>query len=139
MLDTRSIYRNPQIPQGFYYVKVVEVQVEPMDGYVMPKVLVKMKLHSDHGLGDDVVLSAIVYPTPKAKFFYMNFLNTFLTNDEVDVEKVQNRWGCIKVYPAKYGQTEYSAVQWIYQLGPVKQEIARIYEEEAILNNRVRK
>jgi hypothetical protein len=130
MINPCSIYRNPQIPSGYFYAKVIDLQTEPMEGYVMPKVLVKLKLHSDHGLGDNVVLSAIVYPTPKAKFFYMNFLNTFLTNDEVDVEKVKNRWGCIKVYPTKYGQTEYSAVQWIYQLPPVKQQIAKIIADE---------
>ena len=62
MLDIRSIYYNPQIPTGYYYAKVIDVQTESMEGYVMPKVLVRLKLHSNHGLGD-VILSAIVYPS----------------------------------------------------------------------------
>ena len=131
MLDIRSIYYNPQIPTGFYYVKVIDVQTEPMEGYVMPKVLVRLRLHPNHGLGDNVVLSAIIYPTPIAKLFYMNFLNTFLQNHETEIDKILNRWGCIKVYKAKYGESEYSAVQWIFQLPAVKQQIAKIIADES--------
>jgi hypothetical protein len=130
MLDISSIYHNPQISPGYYYAKVIDLQTEPMAGYMMPKVLVRLRLHSDHELGDNVILAAVVYPTPNAKFIYMNFLNTFLENHEVEINKIQNRWGCIKVYPAKYGTTEYSAVQWIYQLPPAKRQIAKIVAEE---------
>jgi len=130
MLDIGSIYHNPQIPPGYYYIKVVDLQSEPMDGYTMPKVLVRLKLHSDHGLGDDVVLSAIVYPTPNAKFIYMNFLNTFLQNHETEIEKVMNCWGCIKVYSAQYGEAEYSAVRWVRQIPDVKRIIAKITADE---------
>lgn len=42
-----------------------------------------------------------------------------------------NRWGCVRVYDTYYGETEYSAVKWIYQLPAVREIVAKIYEEES--------
>jgi hypothetical protein len=131
MLDTCSIFRNPKIPQGYYYVKVIDLQTAPMKGYNQPIVLVKLKLYPNDNIDKDVVMSAVIYPTEKAKYHYLNFLNTFLRNDEKDLDIVMNRWGCVKIYDAVYEHIEYSAVHWIFQLPQAKQCIAKIEEEEA--------
>jgi hypothetical protein len=130
MIDRSSIYRNPIIDDGYYYMQVVEVQTEPYPDCVMPLVQVRLQPHPEDGFDKDFSLSAIVYPTSQARYHMMNFLNTFLKNDEIDVEKVLHRWGCVRVYTAQYGASQYSAIHWIFQTQVTKRNIERIYEEE---------
>jgi hypothetical protein len=111
-------------------MKVVDVQTEPYQNCVMPLVQVRLQPHPEDGFKKDFTLSAIVYPTEKAKFHMLNFQNTFLKNDETDVEKVLHRWGCVQIYTAQYGKSQYSAVHWIFQTSITKENIARIFEEE---------
>jgi hypothetical protein len=130
MIDRSSIYRNPVIDDGYYYMKVIEVQTEPYPNCVMPLIQVRLQPHPEDDFAKDCTFSAIVYPTEKARFHMMNFLNTFLKNDEADIGKVLHRWGCVQIYTAKYGKTQYSAVHWVFQTSITKQNIDRIYEEE---------
>jgi len=130
MIDLSSIYRNPIIPEGYYYLKVIDIQTEPYQDCVMPRIQVRLQPHPDDGFDKELTLSAIVYPTEKAKYFMLNFLNTFLENDETNVEKVLHRWGCVRVYTAEYGESQYSAIKWIYQTPITRRNIEHIYEEE---------
>jgi hypothetical protein len=130
MIDRSSIYFNPVIDQGYYYMKVIDIQTEPYPDCVMPLIQVRLQPHPEEGFAKDCTFSAIVYPTSQARYHMMNFLSTFLKNEETDVEKVLHRWGCVQIYTAQYGKSKYSAIHWIYQTSITQRNIERIYEEE---------
>lgn len=77
MIDLSSIYRNPRIPERYYYTKLVTLETEDDESYDRPRIFVKLKLHPQHRLGN-IILSAIIHPTENATYHYVNFLNTFL-------------------------------------------------------------
>ena len=130
MADLSAIYRNPRIPPGYYFAKAIEVNTENIAGYERPLVFVRVQIHPDHKLGDHVVLTNIIHPTEASRFYFINFVNTFIGFETHDLSLSLNRWGSIEVYDAKYQKTMYSAVKWIYQTREVRSKIADIYRRE---------
>ena len=130
MADLSAIYRNPRIPPGYYFAKVVELDTENIAGYDRPLVFVRVKIDPEHGLGDHVVLANIIHPTEGSKFYYANFVSTFIGFETHDLRLALNRWGSIEVYDAEYQGTKYSAVKWTYQTRQVRSKIEEIYRRE---------
>jgi hypothetical protein len=130
MLNLSSPYHNPQIEAGYYYVKVIDVCTQDAPGCKRPRLLVRVQIHPEHDLGEDVTLAAVIHPSENSQHLYTNFCQTFLTTTEQDVQHALNRWGSVYIYPAQYGNTHYSAIQWVYQPHRVKLAIAEIYRRE---------
>ncbi len=130
MIDLGSIYRNPTIPEDYYYVKIIHLATDEVPGCSKPRVLVRLKPWWEHGLKKDIALYAIIHPTEAARFHYGNFLNTFRREPNETVEELLYRWGCVQVHTARYGETAYSAVKWIYQLPSVKRHVGSIEQDE---------
>lgn len=117
-IDLSAIYRNPRIPEGYYFAKVEDVIEQNLnDEY--PLVQVRLKLWDETVRG--VQLASILHPTAKCRFFHENFTATF----RIDAPHcfAKGKWGCIEVYDANYQGTCYSAVKFIYQKADVKRKV----------------
>jgi hypothetical protein len=130
MIDLSSIYHNPIVPEGYYYVQVVHLETDDVSGCKKPRILVELEPWWEHDLDSDTRFSAIVYPTESARFYYENFQNTFLKNPNEPVEQALHRWGCVQILNTRYNQTEYSSVKWIRQIQAAKKTIAHILKQE---------
>lgn len=130
MIDNSLIYKNPVIPSGFYYAKVIHVEEEPSH-YLFPKLLIQLTLHAEHGLPKDIILTSILHPTPNSYWHFRNFFHTFAWGDCLaDVEEIIGQWGSVKVLKNEYNDTEYSSVKFVYQPRLVRIESNRIMREE---------
>ena len=128
MINNSLIY-NSIIPQGFYFVKIVELQTEPSD-YIYPKILIKLQIHKRHNLNKNIFLYSIIYPTEKSKDHYDKFIHTFLSYKDKDFKKAINRWGSIWVYTSEFNDTVFSSVRYVFQPRQIKIECLYLEEEE---------
>jgi len=130
MIDNNILLKNPLIPEGYYYAKVIEVETE-QSGYNYPKLLVTLTLHPMYGLPPTTCFRAILHPSEKAWFHYKNFFNTYLLGKDVDeLDKAVGVWGSVKIYSSGFEDIEYSAVRFCYQPIPIRLESWRITKEE---------
>ncbi|NLX22934.1 MAG: hypothetical protein GXY55_14875 [Phycisphaerae bacterium] len=129
MIDLSCIYRNPTIPAGYYFAKIVQLDAEQIAGYERPRIQVCLLIHPRHEVGDDVYLHAIIHPTEQSVFRWVNFRDTFLGEDEVLLDAV-GRWGRVAVEDAEYQGTQYSSIKWIYQTPLARLQVRRIAREE---------
>ena len=129
-IDLSSIYKNPRIPAGYYIAKITDVIEEPIKDE-FPRVQVTLKIWDKEERGTE--LTSILHGSAKCKYYHKNFFATF--RFDVAHSLAKGKWGCIEVYDAKYMQTEYSAVKYIYQKPEVKQKVIalEIAEEEGKL------
>lgn len=130
MIDLSSIYHNPIVPEGYYYVQIVHLETDEVPGCNKPRILVKLEPWWEHDLGEDILFTAIVYPTEAARFYYENFQNTFLKSKEEPVVQALNRWGCVQILNTRFDNTEYSSVKWIRQIPKAKKTIAHILKQD---------
>lgn len=129
MIDNSEIYKNPIVPSDFYFMKVISVQDEEAN-YIFPKLLVRLKLHPGYEFPEDYVFSSILHPTQMSYFHYKNFFNAYMLGEKLDAfDKAIGRWGSIKLEQKKYGETQYSAVKFVYQPLPVRMESWKIGAE----------
>ena len=120
MIDNSIIYKNPIVPNGYYYMKVVSVEDEEAN-YIFPKLLIRLTLHPNYIFPDDYVFSSILHPTQMSYFHYKNFFNTFMLGEYLDdFHKALGRWGSVRIEQAQYCETQYSAVKFVYQPLPVR-------------------
>ncbi len=129
MIDNYTIYLNPIIPPDFYYAKIIHLETEPA-AFQFPKILTKLSIHPIHHLPENTILTSIIHPTNKSREHFEKFVHTFLNPDERDVSMADGRWGSIWVYNAKYDETEYSSVKFVFQPIKVKLAVWDIYERE---------
>lgn len=77
MIDTSAIYRNPVVPDGFYYMKVVHIDTESAQ-YIFPKMQIRLVPPPDYGMPEETVFSVIIHPGEPSFWLYRNFCNTFI-------------------------------------------------------------
>ena len=128
MIDLSSIYRNPRLPQGYYFTKVIDIDTEEV-GLDRLRIEVTLRVGSIHDQQAGTRLSSIIHPTGRAVYYFKNFISTFLVRGNRYFEAV-NRWGCIEVYDAQHGKTRYSAVKYVYQPHSVRLRTHEIEEAE---------
>lgn len=117
-IDLSAIYRNPSIPEGYYFAKAVEV-IEEHVGDEYPLVQIRLKLWDESLRGTELV--CILHPSAKCRYFHENFISTFRI--DAPPRFAQGKWGCIEVYDASYCGTRYSAVKFVYQTADVKRKV----------------
>ena len=115
MIDNSTIYNNPIVPNGFYFMKVVSIQDEPAN-YLFPKLLIQLKPHPQYKMDENIEFASILHPTHASYWHYKNFFNTFMLGEIVfEFEKALGQWGSVKLEQCRYGEVEYSAVKFVYQ------------------------
>ena len=117
MINNSIIYSNPIIPARFYFAKLVNLETEQSD-FAFPKIMAQLRIHPKDGVPEDTILTSIIYPSHKSADIYAKFIATFLIDDINDPNQIKQaigRWGCVGVFNAKYGKTEYSAIAYKYQ------------------------
>ena len=120
MIDNSIIYKNPIVEDGFYFMKVVSIIDEPAN-YLFPKLLIKLKPHSQYEMDENIEFASILHPTHASYWHYKNFFNCFMLGEVVfEFEKALEQWGSVKVEQSKFGETVYSAVKFVYQPIPVR-------------------
>jgi len=115
-MKVSELFSNPLLPQeGIFYVQLIEVETVPSLGSPQPIIAARVRIHPDHGVGDNIVLGSIIYRNDKSKYLRTNFLNTFLSPSENNLQLAIGRWGSVRVYPTQFNKTKYSDIEWIYQ------------------------
>ena len=112
-MDLSSIYHNPRIPEGYYHVKLVDLEVEET-GLDRPRLWAKLRIGPMHEECSGTFLYSIIHPTEAAIYYYKNLINTFMVSGNRFHEAI-GRWGCIEVYNAQHDKTKYSAVKYVHQ------------------------
>jgi hypothetical protein len=126
MINNNCIYSNPQIPEGYYFVKLIEVETEDL-GFDFPKILAKMKILPNQGINENALFSVIIHPSQKAEYHLKNFRSTFPQWDSSNEAPRLGQIGSVKIYDAEYKGRKYSAVKFVYQSREVKRRIREIY------------
>ena len=127
MIDLSSIYKNPRIRKGYYFVKVMDIATEEL-GLNRPRIYVELKIGPMHE-ESRTNLHSIIHATDAAVYFYKNFIFTFLIRNNRYHEAI-GKWGCIEVLNAKYGETKYSTVKYVWQSRERRNQIYQIMQEE---------
>jgi len=126
MIDNSIIYKNPIVPNGFYFMKVIRVQDEPAD-YLFPKLLITLQPHPQYEMEEGIEFASILHPTHKSYWHYKHFFNTFMLDEVVfEFEKAVGQWGSVKLEQSQYGETVYSAVKFVHQPLPVRMHSLRL-------------
>jgi len=101
MIDNKSVFDNPIIPNGYYYAKVLRIEAEPVLDSKFPKLYIQLRLHPSYGLPEGTLFSAILFPTSKTYFHYKNFYNTYMLGQFTDaLDTAIGHWGCVQIYPS---------------------------------------
>ena len=127
MIDLSLIYRNKRIPKGYYFAKVTDIATEEL-GQNRPRIYVALKIGPMHEEGG-TILHSIIHATDASIYFYKNFVFTFLIRGNRFHEAI-GKWGCIEVCNAKYDETRYSTVKYIWQPWRVRTQTHQIAQEE---------
>jgi len=131
MIDNKSVFDNPIIPNGYYYAKVLRIEAEPVLDSKFPKLYIQLRLHPSYGLSEGTIFSSLLFPSPKTYFHYKNFYNTYMLGQFTDeFDKAIGQWGCIQIYPSILAGVEYSSVRFVYQPMPIRMESWRLDREE---------
>lgn len=128
MIDLSSIYRNPQIPAGYYFVKLIDINTEEL-GLTRPRIWVKLRIGPMYPPESGQHLHSIIHPTDRAIYFYKTFVSTFIIRGNRYHEAI-NHWGCIEVFDAQHGKTKYSAVKYVYQPLNIRLKVDEIEQDE---------
>lgn len=137
MIDKSTIYENPVIPQGFYFAKLIDLELEEV-GAERPLIWAKLRIGPfyDNGAAGSI-LTAIIHPTEKADKYYLGFRQNFnLSEEPPNYTKALSRWGCIWAYATTYKNTTYAAVRFCYQPIDIRLKAVEIREldEEGKIN-----
>ena len=115
MIDNNIILKNPLIPSGYYFSKILSIETEG-PGSVFPKLLVKLQLHKQYELGENDIFYSILHPTKNSYYHYKNFYNTFLLGKSIDkIEEAIGMWGSVKICNSEFQDLKYSVVKFTYQ------------------------
>jgi hypothetical protein len=115
MIDTGVIYRNPVVPDGFYYMKVVHKDTEPAN-YLFPKMLIRLVPLPDYEMPAGTTFHVILHPGAPSYWHYKNFYGTFMLGEYIDdLQEAIGQWGSVKVQQMEYNGTLLSSVKFIYQ------------------------
>ena len=129
MIDNSLILKNPHISEGYYFSKIITIETEGL-GSIFPKILVKLELHQDYELENNIFHS-ILHPTENSYFHYKNFYNTFLLGKSIDkIEEAIGQWGSIEICSSEFQDLKYSVVKFTYQPRTVMIESFKIWREE---------
>jgi len=132
MIDNGVILKNPLVPEGFYFAQVIAVETEPVATSAIPKLLIQLRLHTSYGLPSDSVFSAILHPTERSMWHYVNFFNTFMLMDPIDQPtKAIGCWGSVRIRPSKFNGIEYSTVKFVYQPLAIRMKSWKLGLEDA--------
>ena len=105
-----NIYDNPLIDKGFYWVKVIDVRVEPCSGG-WPRLHIRLQVGLMHEEIAGMVFTSVIHPSDASMCHRLNFLAAFRAPD-FQYKDAIGRWSSVEIYPAEYGGTHYSAVRY---------------------------
>ena len=129
MIDNSIIFKNPIIPNGYYFAKIKDIETEASD-YIFPKILVQLELHKDYGFTDNI-FHAIIHPTQNSYYHYKNFFNSFMITKSIDkLKEAIGLWASIKIYKSDFQGSEYCFVKFVYNPREILIESYRIGREE---------
>lgn len=124
-----TIYANPTIPEGFYWVKINNVLTEEC-GATRPRIWVELEVGPMHEQLAGTRLCSIIHPTEKAQFIFTNFVNSFRVKGG-NVHDAIGRWATVMIYPAEYEGSKYSAIKFVYQQPQTRKNALEIEESES--------
>ena len=127
-MPVNSYLRNPVLPNGFYNVKCLDVQVE--NGLGMPIIIACLKVvpYAPYGEAQNAELWVTLRDTPNAEGLHAKFRDTFRV--EEDPSEAIGRFGCILVDAGTYEGAEYSAVHFTRQSEWSRQAAMRLEEDD---------
>lgn len=124
-----TIYLNPVLPPGFYWLKLVDVESEHC-GAERPRLWLNFEVGPMHEGFARRHLCTIIHPTEKARFYYVNFVNAFRVVG-MDFTGAIGRWASVAVAPAEFNGTTYSTLRFTHQPLPLRNSASQIEHAEA--------
>ena len=130
MIDNNIILKNPLIPEGYYFAKIIDIETEASN-FIFPKLLVKLELHKQYELDENNIFHAILHPTEDSYYHYKNFFNSFMFRQETDkLEEAIGLWGSIEISHSTFQELKYSAVRFVYNPRDIMMESFRIWKDD---------
>jgi len=132
MIQNNIVFNNPTVPQGYYFMKLVGIEAEPVGSH-FPKLLITLEPLCSYELPKEALFRTILHPTPKSFFHYQNFFWTYFVGMPInDFEGAMGRWGCVEIYRSVFEDIEYSAVRFCYQPIRIRVQAARLMKDEMV-------
>jgi len=135
MIQNNTVFNNPVVHGGYYFVQVTEVEAEPSD-FVFPKLLITVRPNDIYGLPENTCFRAILHPTPRSLIHYENFFNTFFWGQRSidDLTKAIGQWGSVELGQSEFCGITYSVVRFCYQPLRIRLQSWRIMGQEQAAN-----
>jgi hypothetical protein len=124
------MFWNPVIPDGFYYVKLLNIELEEIEGYSRPLIHARLKIvprYSDEING--LELSSIIHTTENSNGLWEAFCNTFMITN-CDYDGAVGRFGSVIVQEKKYESTKFGQVSYCRQPHMVRSMCLSMQEED---------
>ena len=118
-MDPNQYLNNPVVAKGFYNVRCCNVEV--IDGG-LPTIIVKLRVvpYEPYGEAQEQVLHVTLRATPNAQPMHDLFRQTFRVG-RCPTEAI-GRFGCVLVDTTEFKGRRYSAVHFIRQSDPAKNQ-----------------
>ena len=130
MIDNNILFKNPIIPEGYYFAKILNIDTEPSN-YIYPKILLKLQLHQKYELGSNNIFYSIIHPTDDSYYHYKNFFNSFMLRQETDkLEEAIGAWGSVEICNSEFNDTKYSTVKFVYNPREIMIQSFRIWKDD---------
>ena len=115
MIDYKKQYNSP-VPQGFYYAKLLEVELQKVAGASRPKILARLKIIplEQQGPAKHVELYALIHETTKADIVHSAFCKAFRIQLK-DCSDGVGHIASIGVRDAMYNGQKYSSIYFVEQ------------------------
>ena len=124
------MFWNPVIPDGFYYVKLINIELEDVDGSSRPLIHARLKIvprYCDEING--LELSSIIHATEHANGLWDAFCNTFMIAN-CDYDEAVGRFGSVIVQEKTYGSTKFGQVSYCRQPHMVRSMCLSMQDED---------
>ena len=115
MIDYNKQYNSP-IPQGFYYAKLLEMELQKIAGFSRPKILVRLKIIplDEYGEAKNAELYALIHETSKADIVHSAFCKAFRIQLK-DCSDGIGHIASVEVRDAMYNGQKYSSIYFVEQ------------------------